>query len=74
MPLATVDEAHASLQVISREIASELNEARVALEAFSERPDDRAALHRFAAHIHLARGALRLGEVFRGALLAAERE
>ncbi len=74
MPLATVDEAHASLQVISREIASELNEARVALEAFSERPDDRAALHRFAAHIHLARGALRLAEVYGGALLAEEME
>ena len=74
MPLATVDEAHASLQVISREIAFELNEARVALEAFSERPDDRGALHRFAAHIHLARGALRLAEVYGGALLAEEME
>ena len=74
MPLATVDEAHASLQVISREIATELNEARVALEAFSERPDDRDALHRFAAHIHLARGALRLAEVYGGALLAEEME
>ena len=74
MPLATVDEAHASLQVISREVASELNEARVALEAFSERPDDRGALHRFAAHIHLARGALRLAEVYGGALLAEEME
>ncbi len=74
MPLATVDEAHASLQVISREIAAELNEARVALEAFAERPDDRGALHRFAAHIHLARGALRLAEVYGGALLAEEME
>ncbi len=74
MPLATVDEAHASLQVISREIATELNEARVALEAFAERPDDRGALHRFAAHIHLARGALRLAEVYGGALLAEEME
>jgi chemosensory pili system protein ChpA (sensor histidine kinase/response regulator) len=74
MPLATVDEAHASLQVISREIAAELNEARVALEAFSERPDDRGALHRFTAHIHLARGALRLAEVYGGALLAEEME
>ena len=74
MPLATVDEAHASLQVISREITGELNEARVALEAFAERPDDRGALHRFAAHIHLARGALRLAEVYGGALLAEEME
>jgi len=74
MPLATVDEAHASLQVIAREIASELNEARIALEAFAERPDDRGALHRFAAHIHLARGALRLAEVYGGALLSEEME
>jgi chemosensory pili system protein ChpA (sensor histidine kinase/response regulator) len=74
MPLATVDEAHASLQVISREIAGELNEARIALENFAERPDDRGALHRFAAHIHLARGALRLAEVYGGALLAEEME
>ncbi len=74
LPLATVDEAHASLHVISREITTELNEARVALEAFAERPDDRGALHRFAAHIHLARGALRLAEVYGGALLAEEME
>ncbi|HEX9206728.1 MAG TPA: Hpt domain-containing protein [Steroidobacteraceae bacterium] len=74
LPLATVDEAHASLHVISRETTAELNEARVALEAFAERPDDRGALHRFAAHIHLARGALRLAEVYGGALLAEEME
>jgi chemosensory pili system protein ChpA (sensor histidine kinase/response regulator) len=74
MPLATVDEAHASLQVIAREITTELNEARIALEVFAERPEDRGALHRFAAHIHLGRGALRLAEVYGGALLAEEME
>jgi len=74
MPLATVDEAHASLQVIASEVATELNEARVALEAFAERPEDRGALHRFAAHVHLARGALRVAEVYGGALLAEEME
>ncbi|HET7204522.1 MAG TPA: Hpt domain-containing protein [Steroidobacteraceae bacterium] len=74
LPLATVDEAHASLQVIAREIAAELNEARVALEAFAEKPEDRGALHRFAAHIHLARGALRLAEVYGGSLLGEEME
>ena len=66
LTLASVDEAHASLQVIAREIAAELNEARVALEAFVERPEDRGALHRFAAHVHLARGALRLAEIYGG--------
>jgi chemosensory pili system protein ChpA (sensor histidine kinase/response regulator) len=74
LPLATVDEAHASLLVIAREVATELNEARVALEAFADKPEDRGALHRFAAHIHLARGALRLAEVYGGALLAEEME
>ena len=47
------DETHASLQLVAREIAAELNEARVALEAFAEQPEDRGALHRFAAHVHL---------------------
>ena len=74
LTLASVDEAHASLQVIAREISAELNEARVALEAFAERPEDRGALHRFAAHVHLARGALRLAEVYGGSLLAEEME
>ncbi|HVN42161.1 MAG TPA: Hpt domain-containing protein, partial [Steroidobacteraceae bacterium] len=74
MSLATVDEAHASLQLIASEVASELGEARLALEAFAERPEDRGALHRFAAHVHLARGALRLAEVYGGALLAEEME
>ena len=68
------DESHASLQLVSREIANELNEARSALEAFAENPAERGALHRFAAHIHLARGALRLAEVYGGALLAEEME
>ena len=72
--IAAPDESHASLQLVSREIATELNEARAALEIFAEHPEDRAALHRFAAHVHLARGALRLAEVYGGALLAEEME
>jgi chemosensory pili system protein ChpA (sensor histidine kinase/response regulator) len=68
------DETHASLQLVAREIATELNEARAALEAFADSPADRGALHRFVAHTHLARGALRLAEVYGGALLAEEME
>jgi chemosensory pili system protein ChpA (sensor histidine kinase/response regulator) len=68
------DESHASLQLVSREVASELNEARVALEAFADSPAERGALQRFSAHIHLARGALRLAEVYGGALLSEEME
>ncbi len=74
MPLAVPDETHASLQLVVREIAEELNEARAALEAFAENTGDRGALHRFVAHVHLARGALRLAEVYGGALLGEEME
>jgi chemosensory pili system protein ChpA (sensor histidine kinase/response regulator) len=74
MLFAAPDETHASLQLVVREIATELNEARSALEAFAENTEDRAALHRFAAHVHLARGALRLAEVYGGALLGEEME
>jgi chemosensory pili system protein ChpA (sensor histidine kinase/response regulator) len=72
--VALPDETNASLSLVAREISSELNEARAALEAFAERADDRAALHRFTAHVHLARGALRLAEVYGGALLGEEME
>ncbi len=74
MLAASPDEAHASLQLVVREVATELNEARAALEAFSEHTSDRAALHRFVTHVHMARGALRLAEVYGGALLSEEME
>jgi chemosensory pili system protein ChpA (sensor histidine kinase/response regulator) len=74
MPLAVPDETHASLQLVVREIAEELNEARAALEVFAENTGDRGALHRFVAHVHLARGALRMTEVYGGALLGEEME
>jgi len=72
--VATHDESHASLQLVSAEIAAELHEAHAALEAFLERPEDRAPLQRFVTHVHLAQGALRLVEVYGGALLAEEME
>jgi len=74
MPAASQDEARASLQLVVREVATELNEARAALEAFSENAADRAALHRFVTHLHVAQGALRLAEVYGGALLGEEME
>ena len=72
--LAPADEAHASLQVVAREISAELNEARLALEAYAERPGDHGLLERFAGHLHLGRGALRIAEVYGGSLLAEEME
>jgi chemosensory pili system protein ChpA (sensor histidine kinase/response regulator) len=68
------DESHASLQFVAAEIATELHEARAALEAFLERPEDPAPLQRFTIHVHLARGALRVVGVYGGALLAEEME
>jgi len=68
------DETSATLLLIAREVAVELNEARTALEAFTETPADGSALTRFVDHIHLARGALRIAEVYGGALLAEEME
>ena len=74
MPAAAPDEANASLQLVVREVAVELNEARAALEAFSEQTTDRAALHRFTTHLHQARGALRMAEAYGGSLLGEEME
>jgi chemosensory pili system protein ChpA (sensor histidine kinase/response regulator) len=68
------DETHASLQLVAGEVGAEMNEARTALETFIERPEDRAALQRFARHLHLVRGALRVVGVHGGALLAEEME
>jgi chemosensory pili system protein ChpA (sensor histidine kinase/response regulator) len=73
-PLAAPEETRASLQLVVREVVAELNEARAALEVFADNNGDRGALHRCVAHVHLARGALRLAEVYGGALLGEEME
>jgi hypothetical protein len=64
MQLGPTDDTNASLQLVAREIAAELNEARLALEAYAERPEERGLLDRFAGHLHLGRGALRIAEVY----------
>jgi chemosensory pili system protein ChpA (sensor histidine kinase/response regulator) len=74
LQLQTSDESYASLQLVAQEVSTELNEARIVLEAFGERPEERGLIERFAAHLHLARGALRVAEVYGGALLAEEME
>ncbi len=68
------DGNHASLALVAGEVATELNEARTALEAFLERPEDAALLRGFAERVHLVHGALRIAEVYGGALLAEEME
>jgi chemosensory pili system protein ChpA (sensor histidine kinase/response regulator) len=62
------------LHVVARELATELNDARSALEAFGERQDDVTQLTRCGEHLHAVHGALRVVEVYGAALLAEEME
>ena len=63
-----------TLHVVAKELAVTLNEARAALEAYSERPDQSALLEKCSDQLHLAHGVLRLVEVYGAALLAEEME
>jgi len=63
-----------TLHVVAKELATTLSDARMALEAYAERVDQRQMLERCADHLHLAHGVLRLVEVYGAALLAEEME
>jgi chemosensory pili system protein ChpA (sensor histidine kinase/response regulator) len=63
-----------TLHVVAKELATTLGEARVALEAYAERIDQREMLEKCAEQLHLAHGVLRLVEVYGAALLAEEME
>ena len=63
-----------TLHVVSRELTTTLNEARVALEGFAEHPDSSVLLEQCAAHLHSVHGVLRMVEVYGAALLAEEME
>ena len=63
-----------TLHVVAKELGSTLNDARAALEAYSERPDQIDLLGKCAESLHQARGVLRLVEVYGAALLAEEME
>lgn len=63
-----------TLHVVSKELATTLNDARVALENFAEHPDNPQLLAQCAAHLHQAHGVLRLVEVYGASLLAEEME
>jgi chemosensory pili system protein ChpA (sensor histidine kinase/response regulator) len=63
-----------TLHVVSKELATTLNEARVALENYAEHPETTKLLDQCAAHLHQAHGVLRLVEVYGAALLAEEME
>ncbi len=63
-----------TLHLVAKELTATLNEARAALEAYAERPDQHAFLDKCAEQLHLAHGVLRLVEVYGAALLAEEME
>ncbi len=63
-----------TLHVVAKELGSTLNDARAALESYSERPDQIDLLEKCADSLHQARGVLRLVEVYGAALLAEEME
>ena len=61
-----------TLHIVARELQSEINEARAALETFGEQQDNLALLRKCAEHLHSVHGALRISEVYGAALLAEE--
>ena len=63
-----------TLHVVSKELGTTLNDARVALENFAEHPETTKLLDQCAQHLHQAHGVLRLVEVYGAALLAEEME
>ena len=66
--------AEHTLHVVATELGVTLGEARAALEAFAERPDERAPLEICSARLHEVHGVLRVVEVYGAALLAEEME
>ncbi|HEY5810623.1 MAG TPA: hypothetical protein VIT67_21820, partial [Povalibacter sp.] len=61
-----------TLHIVARELNTELNEARAALETFGDQQDNVALLSRCGEHLHAVHGALRVSEVYGAALLAEE--
>jgi chemosensory pili system protein ChpA (sensor histidine kinase/response regulator) len=61
-----------TLHIVARELNSELNDARAALEAFGEQQDNVALLRKCGEHLRSVHGALRISEVYGAALLAEE--
>ena len=63
-----------TLELVGREVNATLGEARSAVEAFVEQPDNVALLERVAADLHQVQGVLRVLEIYGAALLAEEME
>ena len=63
-----------TMQQAAREISAALSEARIALEAHVEQPENTALLERCSFELHQVQGALRVLEIYGAALLAEEME
>ena len=63
-----------ALHLVARELATTLNDVRIALEAAAETPGDKTPIATSAELLHAARGVLRVVEVYGAALLAEEME
>ena len=63
-----------TLHLVSRELSTELNEARAALETFGEQQENLDLLRKCGERLHSVHGALRIAEVYGAALLAEEME
>ena len=63
-----------TFDLVGRELGGTLNEARVALEAYVEQPDNLSLLERCAGELHRVQGVLRVLEIYGAALLAEEME
>ncbi len=63
-----------TMQQAAREISAALSDARTALEAHVEQPENTSLLERCASELHQVQGALRVLEIYGAALLAEEME
>src|SRR5579862_3143601 len=66
--------ASQTFDLVGREVNATLGEARNAIEAYVEQPDNVALLERCAQNLHQVQGVLRLLEIYGAALLAEEME
>jgi chemosensory pili system protein ChpA (sensor histidine kinase/response regulator) len=65
---------HGTLRWVKQELDETLKQARQALEAFVETPEDESQMRFCAAHLHQVRGTLQMVEIYGAALLAEEME
>lgn len=63
-----------TLKWVKRELDTTLKDARQALEAYVENPDDDSQLVACASHLHQVQGTLQMVEIYGAALLAEEME